>query len=401
MQLATPASVIMRAVHAATAFDATALPRAISPDRRVRVMQVVHSLNAGGTERLVIEITKALEPWADFVVCCLDAPGSWASELTSRGVPVETLGRRAGFRPGLGCEIARLASAHAVDVLHCHHYPPFVYGQIAALVTRGLRVVFTEHGRLSDALPSVKRRLINPVLGRLPSAVFAVSSDLRHYMTLEGFTARRVRVIHNCVDVARIDQHAGLTRASAKVRLGIPPDQPVVGAAGRLVPQKAPLTFVQAARQVAAAAPGTLFVWVGSGPLQATVANLARAEGIPLRLLGHREDVWDCLRAFDVFVLASRYEGLSFSLLEAMALRLPVVVTDVVGTRDVVDDQVSGLVVPADVPAGLADAILSLLQDPPRGDRLADAARKKVVAQFSVERMLDSHQALYEELCAR
>jgi glycosyltransferase involved in cell wall biosynthesis len=175
----------------------------------------------------------------------------------------------------------------------------------------------------------------------------------------------------------------------------------VVGAVGRLVPQKAPQTFVQAARRVADEAPETLFVWVGSGPLEAEVEAQARMEGVPVRLLGHREDVWEVMRAFDVFVLPSEYEGLSFSLLEAMALALPIVVTDVVGTRDVVDDQVSGLLVPANTPPAMANAILSLLRDPQRAHRLALAGREKVVAEFSLERMLDSHQALYEELCAR
>jgi glycosyltransferase involved in cell wall biosynthesis len=105
------------------------------------------------------------------------------------------------------------------------------------------------------------------------------------------------------------------------------------------------------------------------------------------------------MRAFDVFVLPSQYEGLSFALLEAMALALPVVVTDVVGTLDVVEDQVSGLTVPANAPPAMADAILSLLRDPQRARRLAVAARQRAVAEFSLKKMLDSHQALYEELC--
>jgi glycosyltransferase involved in cell wall biosynthesis len=164
------------------------------------------------------------------------------------------------------------------------------------------------------------------------------------------------------------------------------------------VPQKAPLLFIRAAREVTDEAPETLFVWVGSGSLQAEVEAQTRTEGVPLRLLGHREDVWEIMQAFDVFVLASRYEGLPFALLEALALALPVVVTDVVGMREAVDDQVSGLVVPANAPAEMTAAILSLLRDPERARRLAVAGRHKVVAEFSLERMLDRHQALYEEL---
>src|SRR5215471_14344424 len=160
---------------------------------RLRVMQVVLSLEPGGTERLVIDIATRLQHLVDPIVCCLDRPGAWASELTSAGIPVIALGRRPGFRPHLGYRIAQLASVHAIDVIHCHHYSPFVYGQIGALVRRGLHVVFTEHGRLSDAAPSLKRRLVNPVLGRLPDAIFAVSHDLRRHMIAEGLPDSRVR----------------------------------------------------------------------------------------------------------------------------------------------------------------------------------------------------------------
>src|SRR5262249_7062440 len=132
---------------------------ASSIERRPRVMHVVLSLDPGGTERLVIEIVKGLGPKIDSVVCCLDQAGSWAGELEQIGVPVVPLARREGFRPSLGKQIAQLAETHAVDVLHCHHYSPFIYGQIARVVRRNLRVVFTEHGRASDAGPSFKRRL--------------------------------------------------------------------------------------------------------------------------------------------------------------------------------------------------------------------------------------------------
>jgi len=232
--------------------------------------------------------------------------------------------------------------------------------------------------------------------------MIAVSSDEQDILVRNNIVdAARVRVIHNGVDVACIDQKAGLTVAQAKARLGIHADRQVVGAIGRLVPQKAPQVFVQAARRVADEAPETLFVWVGSGPMEAEVEARARIEGVPVHLLGHREDVWEVMRAFDVFVLPSEYEGLSFALLEAMAIALPVVVTDVVGTRDVVDDQVSGLVVPANAPPAMANAILSLLRDPQRARRLAIAGRQKAVAEFSLERMLERHQVLYEELYTR
>src|SRR5262245_27258633 len=122
-------------------------------------MQVVLSLAPGGTERLVIEIAQRLAGATEMSVCCLDEQGAWASELAPQAIPVVAIGRRPGFRPGVAYELARWIDSRRVDVIHCHHFSPFLYGQLAAWLRPGLRVVFTEHGRLSDAEPSRKRRM--------------------------------------------------------------------------------------------------------------------------------------------------------------------------------------------------------------------------------------------------
>src|SRR5437762_4660051 len=145
---------------------------------RPAVLQIVLSLNPGGTERLVIEIAKRLTERFRMTVCCLDDRGAWAEELTDAGIDVIALRRRPGFHPALAARIARIAAARGASVAHCHHYSPFVYGQLATMLRPGLRLVFTEHGRLSNAPPSRRRRLANQVLARLPGRLFAVCEDL-------------------------------------------------------------------------------------------------------------------------------------------------------------------------------------------------------------------------------
>jgi hypothetical protein len=115
-------------------------------DGSARVLHVALSLDVGGTERLIIEMVKRLAPQS-VAVCCLDGPGAWASELTEIGVPVVALHRRPGFRPRLALQLAAVAKRFSANVLHCHHYSPLIYGQLAALRSPELRVVFTEHGR--------------------------------------------------------------------------------------------------------------------------------------------------------------------------------------------------------------------------------------------------------------
>ena len=100
------------------------------------VIQVVLSLSPGGTERLVVELARRLQPSFGMAVCCLDSPGSWAHLLTERGIPVIALNRRPGFRPLLGRAIAQFAADRRATVVHCHHYSPFVYGSLARLWRR-------------------------------------------------------------------------------------------------------------------------------------------------------------------------------------------------------------------------------------------------------------------------
>ena len=181
---------------------------------RLRVLQVVLSLRAGGTERLVIEIVKRLGAEVASAVLCLDDPGAWAGEVLAAGVPLEALGRRPGFRPSVGLAIASAARRFGADAIHCHQYTPFVYGQLAALVRRRLRVVFTEHGRLSDAPPSPKRRLANALFARLGGRFYAVSRDLRRHLLAEGFPAARVGVVYNGIQpgpVPALTQAGGAT----------------------------------------------------------------------------------------------------------------------------------------------------------------------------------------------
>jgi L-malate glycosyltransferase len=364
---------------------------------RVRVMHVVLSLGPGGTERLVIEITKQLSVSVDSMVCCLEEPGAWAGELTRRGVPVFSLGRSGGFEPRLGYAIAQLSSLHNRDVLHCHHYTPFVYGQIGALVHRRVRVVFTEHGRLSDAPPSWKRRLVNPALGRLPAAIFAVSENLRGHMIAEGLPPSRIRVLHNGIDAGAVPSPR--TRRAARGALGIGDDTPVVGTVSRLDHVKDFGTLIEAFQLLRRSEPAARLVIIGDGPesarLERRAAEIGAGDGV--LFVGHRDDARDLLAAFDVYANSSLYEGISLTILEAMATGLPVVATRVGGTPEIIDHQRTGLLVPMRSPVELASACASLLASPTSSRSLGQAARRCVETRFSLQRMTAGYLAAYRD----
>jgi glycosyltransferase involved in cell wall biosynthesis len=360
-----------------------------------RVMHVVLSLDPGGTERLVIDIVKGLAPAVESIVCCLDRPGAWAPELTRIGVPVLTLRRQPGFHPGLGRRIARLAASHGVSVLHCHQYTPFVYGQLGAVLAPSLRVVFTEHGRLSDAGPSFKRRVLNPVLGRLPDAIFAVSQDLRSYMVGEGLPASHVKVIHNGIDAGPPPSAAA--RLEARRALGLPSDACVIGTAGRLDPVKDLATVIDAFAALRRRHPDMRLVIIGDGPERSRLEAHAAARDLAAAIVftGYRRDARALMPALDVYVNSSVQEGVSLTILEAMAAAIPVVATRVGGTPEVVLDDETGVLVPPRSPGRLCAAVERLMAAPERRRLLGDAARFRVKRSFSTRAMIAAYASAY------
>jgi glycosyltransferase involved in cell wall biosynthesis len=357
-------------------------------------MQLVLSLSPGGTERLVIEIVRALKGRFASSVCCLDEPGSWAAELEAIGVPVVALSRAPGFHPGLSARLARVMRQRGVDVLHCHHYTPYVYGLLAAMMVPSAKLVFTEHGRLSDHPPSRKRRLVNPLLSRWPAKLCAVSADLKRHMVAEGFPAGRLDVLYNGIDPGSRPTPA--QRDAARRQLGLGGQAFVIGTAGRLDPVKNLPRLLQAHAMLRSRMPDARTVIVGDGPERAALEAEAAALGITDAVVfaGYRQDVRALMAAFDIYINCSLYEGVSLTVLEAMAAALPVVATRVGGNPEVVIDGETGLLVPGRAEA-LADAVASLARDPQRRRVMGDAGRWRVKRHFSIDRMVAEYASAY------
>jgi len=361
----------------------------------IRVMHVVLSLEPGGTERLVIELCERLRAETQPSVCCLDAPGVWANELTGAGVPLVALDRKPGFHPGLGPAIRRTAAAQGAGVLHCHQYSPFVYGSLAAWRHPELRVVYTEHGRVTDEPTPLRRRIANRVLGRRPDVITAVSHELRQHMVDDGFAPSRVAVVHNGIEPG---PPVGLDdERSARAALGVDPSAFVVGSVARFDPVKRLDVLVRAFARVARRDPSATLVLIGDGPDRPRVDAVIAEERIGDRvvLTGMRPGALSLMPAFDVYANTSATEGISLTLLEAMAASRPIVASRVGGTPEVIVDGVTGWLVPAGGTDATADALERARADE-SGRRAAGlAGRERVVSQFSVERMTRAYLSAY------
>lgn len=357
-------------------------------------MQLVLSLSPGGTERLVIELCRRLAAEVDTVVACLDEPGEWAAEVAKLSIPVVSLERKPGFHPSLSVRLGEVIKAHRINVIHCHHYSPFVYGLLAAVMHPSVRLVFTEHGRLHGVGVSSKRKLVNPVLARWPSTICAVSAALKQHMVEEGFPERSIHVIYNGIELAHRPRPA--ERAAMRASMSLANHDFVIGTVGRLDPVKNLGTLLDALALLKGRYPSAQVVIVGDGPERQPLEERASALGLADSVVfaGYRGDVRAVMAAFDVYVNCSTYEGVSLTILEAMASALPVIASAVGGNPEVVIDHETGLLVRPQAQA-IATAVGALIESPARRQTMGDAARWRVKRHFTIERMVGDYADAY------
>jgi glycosyltransferase involved in cell wall biosynthesis len=357
--------------------------------RRTRVAHVVGQLAVGGMEKLLAEIARHADPARfDLRFVSLGGRGPVAEEIEACGWPVTTLDKRGGVRPGVVAWLARLFAGWSPDVVHTHNTPALLYAAPAARLARVGAVIHTRHGR--DCRSGRRQRLAFRLATLLADRVVCVSDDSLRLSAAEGVAGKRLRRIWNGIDLDRFAYR------------GPAAGGPVVMVA-RLSPEKNAACLLKAARLVANEFPAFRLEVAGDGRCLPDLRRQAAETGLgeTVRFLGEVRDVPAVLARAAAFVLPSLSEGVSLTLLEAMARGLPVVATAVGGTPEVVADGETGFLVPSDDPAALAARLLDLVRDPALGRRMGLAGRRRVEADFGVRGMLDRYEGIYREVLAR
>ena len=320
-----------------------------------------------------------------------------AAELRATGVTVLGLARRGRFDVGAWRRLRRGLRDRRVDVLHTHQFGSNAWGAAIGTLARTPAIVAHEHTWSYEGQP-VRKLVDRHVIARFADAFVAVSrEDRRRMIEVEHIPPDVVRYIPNGAPPG-----GAPSGKDVRAELGIPADAPVIGSVGIIRAQKAFEVLVATAGRLRVAHP-SLRVLIAGYPLEGDVlrAEIARRglDGVVL-MLGHREDVPDLLRALDIAVCSSDYEGMPLSVLEYMDAGLPVVSTAVGGVPDVVRDGETGLLVPRRDDAALAAAVDELLRDPERARRMGEAGRERRRTEFDLDVMVRRIEALYEELLA-
>jgi glycosyltransferase involved in cell wall biosynthesis len=368
----------------------------------VRVAFVVPDLGLGGAERHVTTLVGHLDRRRfDPSVVCLGREGELFPALAAAGVPGVAFHRtRREALLGLA-DLVRWLRRTAPDVVVLRGYNAELLGRLAAVLARVPRVVVWVHN-CGDLEPRGRLRgLTDRVLGRVTDAWFGVAHAQVPYLVDElGVPRGKVRIIHNGVEPSRFD---GPVDAGLRPSLGLHDDDLVVGILAALRPEKDHESFLHAAALVAAASSRARFLVVGGGPRRPALEALAQRLGIEDRVVftGPRDDVAALLHAIDVFVLSSfTIECFPMALLEAMAASRPAVCTAVGGVPEMVQEGVTGHLVPPRDPAALADRLIGLLADEPRRRAFGAAARARVEEAFTLERSVAEAERRLLEVAA-
>jgi len=353
--------------------------------RRLRVVQVTFGLDVGGQEKLLVEIARHSDrSRLALTFVSLGHRGALAGDLEACGAAVLALGQPSGLKLGLIWRLARLFRRVKADVVHSHDQRSLFYAALAARLAHVPRVVHTRHGRDIHATPR-QSAMVRHVC-RLLDDLVCVSGDVAELSVAQGIAPGRLRTIFNGIDLERFPFS------------GSSPEGPVVAVA-RLSPEKDLSNLVRAVAIAAREDPDLRVEVAGDGPCRGELAQLVDELRLQERVsfLGEVRDVQALLARGTIFVLPSRSEGISLTLLEAMACGLPVVATRVGGNPEVVLDGQTGLLVSPGDPAALAQAILCMRRDLERGLRMGRAGRQRVEQHFDIRRMVADYEALYLE----
>lgn len=372
------------------------------------IVYVVNSLNLGGTENLVIQMSLAFQADYTVSVICLDEPGLWAQKLRDEGIPVYCFWRQPGIDLAMAAKIAKYCKKHNIDLIHAHQCTPWFYAALSRLLYASPKLLFEEHGRHYPERYSWKKNIINRwFIQKLTTKIVAVSADVRgRLVKYEGVSLNRIDVVYNGVSppppISK-DQREVLRR-----QLSIKPEDFVIGTVGRLDAIKniplllKALADVQHAQtsgknSLKSSLKGLL---VGDGPERHQLQKIAVSLNIEESTIfaGYRKDATDLLQCMDLFVLCSFSEGTSMALLEAMAAGIPAIVTDVGGNPELITNNNNGWVVPTDSPADLIRVLHEALNNKDLTANMAENGQQRFHTSFTFDHMLQNYVRYYEEL---
>jgi len=374
---------------------------------KIKVLEMIDSPFLGGGQINLLSLATSLDKSLFEVLVCSGDGGALVEAVKTKGIRHIPIPITKKFSRKIAAEIVDILSEHRIDVLHTHGGVAGFYGRWAAHKNRIPVIVHTLHGihylhYRNFVLKSIYI-FLEKWFSRFTDAVIYVCDSDKDLGKKYGLVPeRKSAVIRNGIDFSHFEK----TRRNLSEEvdwgeeLGIDLSRPIVGTVARLHRQKGIPYLLEAARLLSQEIPGIQFLIVGGGPWKNRLKDQKNRLGLEkeVHFLGERKEIPQILSLFDVVVLPSLWEGLPYSLLEAGALRKPVVATDVNGVKEIITDGKTGILVPPKSPKRLAEALRQLIENRDLALHLGEALKEDLHDRYALSRMIEDVQNLYLRL---
>jgi glycosyltransferase involved in cell wall biosynthesis len=368
----------------------------------VKILHIISSGGMYGAEAVILNMSRTLNEGSHTSILGVFSnssnPNLQLHEVAVKeGIQSHLIPCEGQIDPTVTASIRKLVALTNADVVHAHGYKADIYSYFALRGSR-MPLVSTCHTWYDNNRVVTLYGKADRLVLRNYTAVVAVSDEVKQRLLKAGVRDDKIHLIRNGIDLRPFNN---VSPSLPNARQGDHP--PIVGLVGRLSIEKGVDIFMHAAAHVVAELPSTKFVVVGEGPdrdkLESLIDTLNLRQSVTM--LGRRDDMPSVYASLDIMVSASRQEGLPMAILEGMASSLPIIATPAGDVPVMVRDGQTGVMVPPENPASLASAIVALLRDPTRRERLGTAARKLIEDEFSADRMTADYLRVYEEAVCR
>ena len=373
----------------------------------IKILYILEA-TSGGTQKHVIDIAKKIDKsvFQIDIIFSTKRNKNFAEESNGTfhkayGLPIS----RSGSITDLSniFRIRKIIKQNHYDIVHCHSTKAGFVGRIAAYISNHPNVVYSPHGFMfCDTRIKIRQLLylnLEKYLGYVTKKLIATSGSERDLALQNKIVSnKKIITLYNSIDPADYNDFTYVNKIPEK-RNG-KSSVIILGTVSRLIYQKDPITLIKSFKIINDSFPNTKLIVVGDGPLLDECHQLIDKLHLNGRveMAGYRKNYKDYLKMFDIFILASHYEGLPYALMEAMIMGIPCVGTDVVGIRDLIDQGVTGILAKEEDYKGLATAVISLLENPALITLLSENAKRLTNVNFNFNDGIKDYQEFYDSL---
>jgi len=374
----------------------------MSDKSQVRIMHILNSFGIGGLENGVVNLINGMRQKRYFhVICCIRSLGPMIDRVERKEVPVYCMNSKSTDRL-MALKLRKLIKEIKPDIVHTRNWGT-VDGIIAAKLAGVKSIVHGEHGReaMNLAENEQKKNVFRKIVFRRINCVIAVSEELSQWLiTRVGVPENKVVKIINGVDIEKFKPP--VSKEETKRKIGIDPHVKVIGTVGRLDPVKNYSMFLQALKRLAVEKERFKVIFVGDGPERGKLEHMIRENGLDqVLILGEQQNVVPYLHAMDLFVLPSLTEGISNTILEAMACGVPVIATKVGGNPEIVEPEKTGVLIESRDTNALAEQLRDFCNNGTKWEKFGIAARNAAEGKFSLARMIEEYEGVYDRMALK